>query len=492
MPSSCFLFRVIGWTCGVALAAALPAAERDATPLFDGRTLAGWRANEHPGSFRVEDGAIVCGGERGHLFYVGATGQANFENFELSLEVWTEPGSNSGVYFHTHPQESGWPAAGFEVQVNNSQPRQGDYLELKMTGSLYGLRNVHRVLARDHEWFTLQVRVLRPRVEIRVNGVLVVDYLDPQDPLPPGLPKVQHLGHGTFALQAHDPASSVRYRNIRVQPLPPGITDVPRPTLDAAAVQRLKLAEANFPLLDLHAHLKGGLTLERALAISRSTGMGLGIAANGGRGFPIQDDAAAAAFIESLRGQPVFVALQAEGREWMEMFSPALRARFDYIFTDAMTWTNRAGQRLRLWIPAEADTGADANAFMDELVETTVRIIRTEPIDVLVNPTFLPDSLQARYDELWTEQRMARVIAAAAGAGVAIELNARFKLPSEKFVRLAKAAGVRFTIGTNNAGADDFGDWSYPLQLQEKLGLTWRDMWVPGRGPTRAQRALAR
>jgi hypothetical protein len=483
---------LFGWTCALALAAAVAAAEPDAIPLFDGRTLAGWRATEHPGSFRVEDGAIVCEGERGHLFYEGEAGQAEFENFELSVEVLTAPGSNSGVYFHTRPQESGWPAAGFEVQVNNSQPRQGDYLELKMTGSLYGLRNVHRVLVRDQEWFTLQVRVRWPQVEIRVNGMLVVDYIDPQDPLPAGLPKVQHLGHGTFALQAHDPASSVRYRNLRVRRFPSGGADRPRPTLDPAAIQRLGLAEENFPLLDLHAHLKGGLTLDRALAISRATGMGLGIAANGGRGFPIQDDAAAAAFLESLRGLPVFVALQAEGREWTTMFSPALCARFDYIFTDAMTWTNRAGKRLRLWIPAEADTGADANAFMDELVETTVRIIRTEPIDVLVNPTFLPESLQARAAELWTEPRMRRVIAAAAEAGVAIELNARFKLPSEEFVRLAHAAGVRFTIGTNNAGADDFGDWSYPLQLQAKLGLTWRDMWVPGRGPTRAQRALAR
>lgn len=486
------MFRWMVCCCVLALAAPLRADGADEVSLFDGRSLAGWSAAEHPGSFRVEDGAIVCAGPRAHLFYVGDTGGADFENFELSVEVLTAPGSNSGLFFHTRPQESGWPEAGFEVQVNNSQPPQGGYLELKMTGSLYGLRNVHQVLARDQQWFTLQVVVRRPKVQVRVNGVLVVDYIDPLDPLPPGLPKLQHLGHGTFALQAHDPASAVRYRNLRVRALPAGVLDLPRPTLDAAAVQRLALAADNFPLVDLHTHLKGGLTIDRALALSRATGMGLGLAANGGRGFPIQDDAGAAAFLEAMRGQPVFVALQAEGREWTEMFSPALRARFDYIFTDAMTWTNRAGQRLRLWIPAEAPVGPDPEAFMEELVETTVRIIRTEPIDLLVNPTYLPESLSARHDELWTDERMGRVIAAAAGARVAIELNARFKLPSEKFVRLARAAGVRFTVGTNNAGADDFGDWSYPMQLQQKLGLTWQDMWVPGRAPSRAQRALAR
>jgi histidinol phosphatase-like PHP family hydrolase len=76
--------------------------------------------------------------------------------------------------------------------------------------------------------------------------------------------------------------------------------------------------------------------------------------------------------------------------------------------------------------------------------------------------------------------------------GVAIELNARYRLPSEKFVRLAKAAGAKFTIGTNNTSAADYGDWSYPMMLQKKIGLTWKDMWLPGHGASRAQRELGR
>jgi len=32
--------------------------------------------------------------------------------------------------------------------------------------------------------------------------------------------------------------------------------------------------------------------------------------------------------------------------------------------------------------------------------------------------------------------------------------------------------------------------WSYPMTMQEKVGLTWRDMYVPGHEPTRAQREL--
>lgn len=461
-------------------------------PLFDGTSLAGWKAAENPGSFRVEDGAIVCEGPRAHLFFEGAAGTQPFENFELSLEVKTKPGANSGVFFHTAWQDSGWPQQGFEVQVDNSQKAHGGYLENKRTGSLYGIRNVYPKVAVDDAWFTLRITVRKPRVEVRVNDVLVVDYIEPVGAAEAGV-KLPQLSRGTFALQAHDPESRAMYRHLRVRRLDAGAPpEMARPVLHAAAAQRLALGKDNFPLVDLHTHLKGGLTLEQALAISRQTGVGLGIATNGGQGFPIQNDAAAVAFLESMKGQPVFLALQAEGREWVGMFGAATRARFDYVFTDSMTWTNRAGKRLRLWIPEEADIGPDAEAFMEELVVNTVKIIASEPIDIYVNPTFLPDSIAAKYDQLWTQSRMQQVIDAAVKHGVAIEINARYKLPSEAFIRLAKAAGAKFTIGTNNTSAADFGDWSYPMAMQQKVGLTWKDMWLPGHQPSRAQRELAK
>lgn len=493
------LSRVSNWfvktgLCVVAMLGGVAmAAEPAWIELFDGKSFAGWKAAENPASFRIEDGAIVCDGPRAHLFYVGAgAAPAEFENFEFTVEVMTRPGANSGIFFHTAWQAEDWPARGFEVQVNNTQKRHGSYLELRKTGCLYGIRNTYKAPVRDDEWFTVRVRVQKPRVQVWVNDVLLVDYVDPVRPLPEGAPDIEALGRGTFALQAHDPASVVSYRRLRVRPLPPGEdASVERPRYDAAAARRLALGNNNFPLLDLHTHLKGDLTLEKALAISRETGVALGIATNGGQGFPIQNDAAALAFLETMKGQPVFLGLQAEGREWMRMFSKDTRAAFDYIFSDSMTWTNRAGKRLRLWIPEEADIGPDVEAFMEELVEATVRIIETEPIDIYVNPTFLPDSLAARAGELWTDARMKRIIAAAVKHGVAIEINARYRIPSERFIRLAKAAGAKFTWGTNNTSSADFGDWSYPLEMQRKAGLSWAHMWVPGHAPSRAQRELA-
>jgi hypothetical protein len=460
------------------------------TPLFDGHSLAGWKASaESPASFRVVDGAIACDGPRSHLFYVGPDGQAAWDDFELSVEVRTKPGANSGVYFHTGYQEKDWPSQGFEVQVNNSQARHGDYLEMKMTGSLYGIRNLYKAVVKDDEWFTMEVRVRRPRVEVRVNGVLVVDWVEPPAPLPEGAPRLNRLGRGTFALQCHDPESRVFYRNLKARALEPGPADAaPSPVVDDRYVRMLQLGRDNFPLVDLHAHLKGGLTVDQVLALSRSTGMFLGLAANCGKGFPIQTDADAAAWVESLKGQPVFVGMQAEGREWVTMFSRQTRERFDYVFTDGMTWTNPAGRRMRLWIPEETEVGPDEQAFMDLLVSKIVGILEDEPIDVYVNPTFLPQSIAARYDALWTEERMAKVVDAAVKSGVAIEINGRYRIPSERFLRLAKSKGAKFTLGTNNAGASDLGDWEYPLAMQKALGLTWKDMFVPGHGPSRAER----
>jgi histidinol phosphatase-like PHP family hydrolase len=144
---------------------------------------------------------------------------------------------------------------------------------------------------------------------------------------------------------------------------------------------------------------------------------------------------------------------------------------------------------MRLWIPAEVGEIADSREFMDTLVERTVGILEREPIDIYVNPTFLPASIAQQYDTLWTEERMKRVISAAVKNGVAIEINNRYRLPSPSFIRMAKEAGARFTFGTNNGGADDLGRCEYGLQMAEECKLVWQNFFVPGAfGPKAVER----
>ena len=138
-----------------------------------------------------------------------------------------------------------------------------------------------------------------------------------------------------------------------------------------------------------------------------------------------ETDAALNEYLDQYEPTPLaWHAMQAEGREWTEIFSTETAARFDYVFTDAMTWTNDNGTRMRLWIPEETEVG-DPEDFMEQLVDRIEQIISTEPVDIYVNPTYLPDEINDRYDELWTTERMDRVIRVLAENQVALEINNR-------------------------------------------------------------------
>jgi hypothetical protein len=469
------------------------AAPTDWTPLFDGRSLKGWKPSENLGSWKVIDGALAADGPRSHLFYDGPVNSAAFRNFELEVEVMAAPLANSGVYFHTTFQEKGFPQKGFEIQVNNTAKGEGDYRERKKTGSLYGIRNVYKQLIADNEWFTMNAQVRGKNIQIRLNGTLVVDYTEPDPPvLAEGSERGRILSSGTFALQCHDPGSKARYRAVRVRPLP---DDTPTPAVAVAAVvdegfqDILNLGARNYPMVDSHVHLKSGLTLEQALARSRRDGIFYGLAINCGKGFPVQDDASLRAFLQTMKGQPCFIAMQAEGREWTQMFSQSAAALFDYIFTDSMTWTDNHGKRMRTWLPNEVGTIADPQEFMDTLVDRATGILEREPVDIYVNPTFLPDAIAKDYDTLWTDARMKKVAAAAVKGGVAVEINDRYKLPSAAFIRVFKDAGCKFTFGTNNGGPDDLRRCDYGRQMVKECGLRWQDFWTPGAfGPKAVER----
>src|SRR5258706_7031904 len=96
-----------------AAAPATPESEEGFVPIFDGKTFNGWKtATENTNAWSIRDGAFVAHGNRCHLFYVGDA--KPFKDFELKVDVMTEPNSNGGIYFHTRYQENGWPKGGFE------------------------------------------------------------------------------------------------------------------------------------------------------------------------------------------------------------------------------------------------------------------------------------------------------------------------------------------------------------------------------------------
>jgi histidinol phosphatase-like PHP family hydrolase len=142
-----------------------------------------------------------------------------------------------------------------------------------------------------------------------------------------------------------------------------------------------------------------------------------------------------------------------------------------------MTFRDLSGFRRRLWLPEEMGDLSDPQAFMEMYVGRIEGVMK-EPIDIYVNATFLPLPLQADYDMLWTMARMKRVIDAAIENDVAIEINDRYKIPSAAFIKVAKAAGAKFSFGTNNVEAE-IGRLEYPIQMVRECGLKWYDIFVP-------------
>lgn len=187
-------------------------AEDGFMPLFDGKSLSGWKvAEENPQSWKVVDGQLVCEGPRCHLFYDGKL--APFKDFHFIAEVKTTPGSNAGIYFHTKYQATDWPKQGFECQVNVS------HKDPKKTSSLYAVVNVADPGVKDNEWYTQEIIVRGKNIILKVNGKTMVDYTEAEGQKPASKQFERLLGEGTFALQAHDPDSKVYFRNLRVKKL---------------------------------------------------------------------------------------------------------------------------------------------------------------------------------------------------------------------------------------------------------------------------------
>jgi hypothetical protein len=192
--------------------------------LFDGKTLSGWKTNTLPDSFSVVDGTIRARatGESSHLFYVGtgATPEAAFKNFELELFARSEPGSNSGIFFHTDirsgdGQRKSHLSKGYEVQLNSSS------IEKRKTGSLYDVVDLAESPVDESTWFRVRVRVQEKRIVIHVNDRQVVDYTEPdnvQRAANRAGRKIDPNG-GMIALQGHDPKSTFYFKDIRIRRL---------------------------------------------------------------------------------------------------------------------------------------------------------------------------------------------------------------------------------------------------------------------------------
>ena len=198
---------------------ALAAAEPGFLPLFDGKTLDGWRlvGGRGPG-YVVENGVLVCpanGG--GNLF-----SQKEYANFILRFEFKLSEGGNNGIGIRA-PLEGDAAFAGMEIQVlDDGAPRyRGRLKPGQYHGSVYDVFPARQGFRKPTgEWNQEEITADGRRIKVVLNGHTIVDAdLDSvKDPevlkRHPGLARktghIGFLGHGT----------RVEFRNVRVKELP--------------------------------------------------------------------------------------------------------------------------------------------------------------------------------------------------------------------------------------------------------------------------------
>lgn len=193
--------------------------------LFNGKDLSGWKANILPESFTFEHGLLKAhcqdpAKRKSHLFFVGKQGNESvlFKDFEFEASVLCEADSNSGVFFHTDAEvrdDKHHLKNGYEIQINSQAG------EKRKTGSLYEIVDLSESPVKESEWFKLNIKVVDKQIMVSINGILLIDYTEPESPprSEKRLGRILRPEGGAIALQGHDPGSIVYFKNIRVRRL---------------------------------------------------------------------------------------------------------------------------------------------------------------------------------------------------------------------------------------------------------------------------------
>ena len=394
------------------------------------------------------------------------------ENFRLTCQVMTDGTSAADLLFASDG------SSGYEVRFHG-----GAIDGTIKTGSLTGIRNRYRSIVPDNEWFNFELAVRGKNISVKLNDIEVVCYTEPEKPFRINEYSGMLLGKGECYFKGSIGLTKVK--DIKISTLPEGEKNPSDtlPPVDEQSDKVIRLQQQGFPVIDYHVHLKGGLTKEIAWGRSLNYGINYGVAPNageGGDGRMYATDEELYEYIDDVKLSPFLYGVQGEGRKWITTVKPETLSAFEYLFTDAMTIVDKKGKITRLYHPEEINLyGMNEEQYMDYIVDQTVKILTNEPADFYANPTYLPDAMQKDYEKLWTPERIDKVLDVLEKYHMALEINARYRIPSFDIIIRAKARGIKFTFGTNNMGADNLGRLEYCFEAIDSCGLKPDDIWFP-------------
>jgi hypothetical protein len=400
--------------------------------------------------------------------YDGDLNRGSFKNFCFKARVTHSEGAKASFWIHSDANL----VKGYSILVGKPID------DHRRSGSLASVRNLYRPSSSS---FNLEVKVEGKRIVVFIDGRKVVDYLEPAAPHRIAINAAQLFSDvgGLIGFRAEN--GTLNVSNASITTFADNLPYYPegKEPIDERNDALIRLQQRNFPVIDYHIHPPRGMSLEDLLEKALADGFEYGIAVNCGIGFQVQSDEQVKEYISKNRYIPVFHTMQGEGREWVETFSKEAREMFDYVFTDALTFHDHKGRRTRLWVNNEVIVDIPEQEYMDMILDRTIKILNEEPIDILVNPTLLGNTMMEDYDKYWTDARVAQLVMSLKNNDIALEINARYKLPSARIINAAKAAGVKFALGTNNGNAQQLDRLEYSLKMVEECGLTIDNMWFP-------------
>jgi creatinine amidohydrolase/Fe(II)-dependent formamide hydrolase-like protein len=183
--------------------------------LSDGKTLTGWTTI---GGVRwtVADGAFTANPSKQSATPMQGFLRSTdtFSDFELKAEFWADPDANSGLFIRCGtPARPDSLGTCYEINVSDDHP-------VTPTGGIVGVHSTlpYRVKSVG-KWSLFEVRAEGNHLIVKVNGETTVDAHD------------DRFTNGAIGLQAGGPNGPglIRYRNIRVRPLPGAGTSSTQP-----------------------------------------------------------------------------------------------------------------------------------------------------------------------------------------------------------------------------------------------------------------------
>jgi len=238
--------------CVLFIAAPLAAAEDGFEPIFDGKTLDGWKTFD-PSYWSIKEGAITASITKEHplrenryLIWQGnaRAPQGQMADFELKLKsrVRGEGAINNGFQFRSRLLPNGWDIAGYQVDNNLNIGGVSPWLVRlyhehgRDTLALRGERTTFDENGKAtkepikeaagepwfklEEWHEYHLICVGNHLTLKVDDRLAAEVFD-NDPK-------QFAAQGILGLQLHSgPPTEVRFKDVRVKILK--VAEAPRP-----------------------------------------------------------------------------------------------------------------------------------------------------------------------------------------------------------------------------------------------------------------------